>query len=60
MVPPHQTFMCDTKKISNCMGIRLGIDYITWRNIHKWILPTSNLHVRHRKFFLFYGYKVRN
>ena len=27
-IPPHQIFMWDTKKISNPMGIGLGIDYV--------------------------------
>ena len=28
------------------MGIGLGIDYVTWWEILKWIPPTSKLHVR--------------
>ena len=27
------------QKISNPMGIGLGIDYVTWRKILKWIPP---------------------
>ena len=27
------------------MGIGLGIDYVTWWEILKWIPPTSNRHV---------------
>ena len=33
------------KKHSNPMGIGLGIDYVTWWEILKWISPTSRLHV---------------
>ena len=32
-------------KNSNPMGIGLGIDYVTWWEILKWIPPTSKLHV---------------
>ena len=46
--PPHQNFMWDTKKNSNPMGIGLGIDYVTWWKILKWIPPTSKLHVGHK------------
>ena len=30
------------------MGIGLGIDYVTWSEILKWIPPTSKLHVGHK------------
>ena len=30
------------------MGIGLGIDYVTWWKILKWIPPTSKLHVGHK------------
>ena len=30
------------------MGIGLGIDYVTWWEILKWIPPTSKLHVGHK------------
>ena len=30
------------------MGIGLGIVYVTWWEILKWIPPTSNLHVGHK------------
>ena len=33
------------KKNSNPMGIGLGIDYVTWWEILKWIPPPSKLHV---------------
>ena len=43
------------------MGIGLGIDYVTWWEILKWIPPTSNLPVGHKKYkFQSYGYSVRN
>ena len=46
MDSPHIKSSCGTQnKISNPMGIGLGIDYVTWRKILKWIPPTSNLHV---------------
>ena len=57
--PPHQNCLWDTKKISNPMGIGLGIDYVTWWEILKWILPTSKLHVGHKTKIQFYGYRVR-
>ena len=31
------------------MGIGLGIDYVTWWEILKWIPPTSKHHVGHKK-----------
>ena len=30
------------------MGIGLGIDYVTWWEILKWIPFTSNFHVGHK------------
>ena len=49
MDSPHIKSSCGTQnKISNPMGIGLGIDYVTWRKILKWIPPTSNLHVGHK------------
>ena len=33
------------KKNSSPMGIGLGIDYVTWWEILKWIPPPSKLHV---------------
>ena len=30
------------------MGIGLGINYVTWREILKWIPPTSKPHVGHK------------
>ena len=50
MDSPHIKSSCGTQnKISNPMGIGLGIDYVTWRKILKWIPPTcgTNLHVGH-------------
>ena len=47
--PPHQICILDTQKNFNPMGIKLGIHYVTWRNFHKWIPATSNLHL---------GYKI--
>ena len=48
-VPHQDLIMGDTKKkFQSSMGIGLGIDYVTWRKILKWI-PTSNLHVGHKK-----------
>ena len=50
MDPPHIKSSCGTqKKNSNPMGTRLGIDYVTWRNLPKWIPPTSNLHLGYKK-----------
>ena len=49
MDSPHIKSSCGTQnKISNPMGIGLGVDYVTWRKILKWIPPTSNLHVGHK------------
>ena len=40
MDSPHIKSSCGTQnKISNPMGIGLGIDYVTWRKILKWIPP---------------------
>ena len=45
MDSPHIKSSCGTQnKNFNPMGIELGIDYVTWRKILKWIPPTSNLH----------------
>ena len=50
MDSPHIKSSCGTqKKNSNSMGIGLGIDYVTWMIILKWIPPTSNLNVGHKK-----------
>ena len=46
--PPHQNFMWAQNKNSHPMGIGLGIDYVTWWEILKWIPPTSKLHVGHK------------
>ena len=43
MDPPHIKASCGTqKKNSNPMGIGLGIDYVTWWEIPKWIPPHQN------------------
>ena len=48
-VPSHIKSSCGTQsKNFNPMGIRLRIDYATWRNIQKWIPSTSNLHLGHK------------
>ena len=72
MDPPHIKTSCGTQnKNSNPMGIGLGIDYVTWWEILKWIPPTHQhkikLHVGHKilkwdpKFHTkSYGYRVRN
>ena len=40
MDPPHIKTSCGTQnKNSNPMGIGLGIDYVTWWEILKWIPP---------------------
>ena len=39
MDSPHIKSSWDIKQISNPMGIGLGIDYVTWRKILKWISP---------------------
>ena len=50
MDSPHIKSSCGTqRKNSNPMGIGLGIDNVTWRKILKWIPPTSNLQVKHKK-----------
>ena len=50
MDSPQIKSSCGTQnKNSDPMGIGLGIDYVTWRKILKWIPPTSNLHVGHKK-----------
>ena len=49
---PHIKSSCGTQsKISNPMGIGLGMDYVTWMNIQKWTPPTSDLHVGHKMQF---------
>ena len=49
MDSPHIKSSCGTQnKISNPMGIGLGIDYVTWRKILKCIPPTSNLQTAHK------------
>ena len=49
MDSPHIKSSCGTQnKISNPMGIGLGIDYVTWRKILKWIPPTSKSYHRVR------------
>ena len=49
MDPPHIKTSCGHKiRISIPMGIGLGIDYVTWWEILKWIPPTSKLHVEHK------------
>ena len=42
---PHIESSCATQ---NRNSMRSGIDYVAWRNIHKCIPPTSNLHVGHK------------
>ena len=60
MDSPHIKSSCGTQnKISNPMGIGLGIDYVTWRKILKWIPPTSNLHVGHKTSNLHVGHKIK-
>ena len=44
----HEVLMWDTNENSNPMGIGLGIDYVTWWEILKWIPATSKLHVGHK------------
>ena len=49
MDPPTSKLHVGHKtKNSNPMGIGLGMDYVTWWEILKWIPPTSNLHVGHK------------
>ena len=50
--PRHQIFISNTDEISNLMGIRLGIDYVSWKNFHKWNPPRSNPLVGHTIEFL--------
>ena len=51
MDPPHIEASCGTQNTNfNPMGIGLGIDYVTWWEILKWIPTTSNPHV---------GYKIQ-
>ena len=43
MDSPHIKTSCGTQnKNSNPMGIGLGIDYVTWWEILKWIPPHQN------------------
>ena len=43
MDPPHIKTSCGHKiRISIPMGIGLGIDYVTWWEILKWIPPHHN------------------
>ena len=52
MQPPYNKSSCAAKNtISNPMGIGFGMDYVTWSNIQKWMLPTPNLHVGHKRKF---------
>ena len=47
--PPHIKASYGTEKTNfNPMGIGLGIDYVTWREILKWIPPTSKVHVKQK------------
>ena len=53
--PPIKTSCGTQNKNSNPMGIGLGIDYVTWWEILKWIPPPSKLHVyppQHRQNFM--------
>ena len=65
MDPPNIKTSCGTQnKNSNSMGIGLGIDYVTWCDILKWIPPTSkpphqNFMWDTKKKFQSYGYRVR-
>ena len=43
--PPIKTSCGTQNKNSNPMGIGLGIDYVTWWEILKWIPPHQNFHV---------------
>ena len=46
MDPPHiKSSYGRQNNVSHRMSIRLGIDYITCKNIQKWIPLTSHLHV---------------
>ena len=47
-------------EIFNPMGIGLAIDHVTWRNIQKCILPTSNFLLGRKLNFHSYGYRVTN
>ena len=50
MVSPHIKASCGTQtKNPNPMGIRLGIDYVTWWEILRWTPPTSKPRVGHKK-----------
>ena len=50
MDSPHIKTSCGTQnKNSNPMDIGLGIDYVTWWEILKWIPPTAKLHVGQKK-----------
>ena len=45
MDSPHVKSSCRPQnEVSNLMTIGLRIDYVTCRNIQKWMTPTSNLH----------------
>ena len=49
MDPPDIKASCGSENLnSNPMGIGLGMDYFTWREILKWIPPPSKLHVGHK------------
>ena len=48
MDPHHiKSYSGTENTISTPMGIGLGIDHVTWRNMEKWIPGTSNLHIGH-------------
>ena len=48
MDPHHiKSYSGTENTISTPMAIGLGIDYVTWSNMEKWIPTTSNLHIGH-------------
>ena len=58
--PPIKSSCGTQNKNSNPMGIGLGIDYVTWRKILKWIPPDQIFMWDTKQKFQSYGYRVRN
>ena len=52
MDSPRIKSSCQTQnEMSNPMRTGIGIDYVTWRSVQKWIPSTLNLHVAHKMKF---------
>ena len=52
MQPPYKKSSCAAENticnpilVSKHMALGLLLDYVTWKNLQKWIATTSNLHL---------------